>query len=214
MIYGLKQASRQWYLKFNRIITSFGFSENPVDHCIYLKVSGSKFIILILYVDDILLASNDLGIIHETKEYLKNNFDMKDMGEATFVIGIEIYRDRSRGLLGLSQESYIKNILKRFCMEGCRPQDSPIIKGDKFSKEQSPRNEIERHQMDQCPYTATVGSLMYSQTCIRPDISFAVGMFSRYQSDPGLARWVGVTKACDILVALGIIGSHTENPIN
>ena len=90
LIYGLKQASRQWYLKFNRIITSFGFSENPVDHCIYLKVSGSKFIILILYVDDILLASNDLGIIHETKEYLKNNFDMKDMGEATFVIGIEI----------------------------------------------------------------------------------------------------------------------------
>ena len=116
-MYGLKQASRQWYLKFNRIITSFGFSENPVDHCMYLKVSGSKFIILILYVDDILLASNDLGIIHETKEYLKNNFDMKDMGEATFVIGIEIYRDRSRGLLRLSHESYIKNILKRFCME-------------------------------------------------------------------------------------------------
>ena len=143
-IYGLKQASRQWYLKFNRIITSFGFTENTVDHCIYLKVSGSRFMILVLYVDDILLASNDLGMIYETKKYLKNNFDMKDMGEATFVIGIEIYRDRSRGLLGLSQEAYIKIVLKRFRMEGCKAQNVPMTKGDKFSKEQCSRNESER----------------------------------------------------------------------
>ena len=60
-IYGLKQASRQWYLKFDNVVTSFGFKENPVDHCIYLKISGSKIISLVLYVDDILLASNDLG---------------------------------------------------------------------------------------------------------------------------------------------------------
>ena len=58
-------------------------------------------LILVLYIDDILLASYDLGMIYETKEYLRNNFDMKDMCEATFIIGIEIYRDRSRGLLGL-----------------------------------------------------------------------------------------------------------------
>ena len=69
-------------------------------------------LILVLYIDDILLASYDLGMIYETKEYLKNNFDMKDMSEATFIIGIEIYRDRSRGLLGLSQETNIKNVLK------------------------------------------------------------------------------------------------------
>ena len=67
-IYGLKQASRQWYLKFNATITSFGFKENIVDRCIYLKVSGSKFIFMILYVDDILLASSDLGLLHTTKK--------------------------------------------------------------------------------------------------------------------------------------------------
>jgi len=90
--------------------------------------------ILVLYVNDILLASNDLGMIYETKEYLNNNFDMKDMGEATFVIGIKIYRDRSRGLLGLSQEAYIKNVLKRFHMEGCKAQNVPMSKGDRFVK--------------------------------------------------------------------------------
>jgi len=94
-IYGLKQASRQWCLKFNDTITSFGFTENIVDRCIYLKVSGSRFIILILYVDDILLATNDLDLLHETKKFLSKNFEMKDMGEASYVIGIEIIRDIS-----------------------------------------------------------------------------------------------------------------------
>ena len=102
-IYGLKQASRQWYIKFNNTITSFRFKENIVDRCIYLKVSGSKFIFLILYVDDILLASSDLGLLGETKEYLSKNLHMVDIGEANYVIGIEIFRDRSRGVLGLSQ---------------------------------------------------------------------------------------------------------------
>ncbi|GJT61588.1 retrovirus-related pol polyprotein from transposon TNT 1-94 [Tanacetum coccineum] len=79
-IYGLKQASRQWYIKFNDTITSFGFEEIIVDRCIYRKISGSKFIFLVLYVDDILLATNDFGLLHKTKEYLSKNFEMKDMG--------------------------------------------------------------------------------------------------------------------------------------
>lgn len=66
-IYGLKQASRQWYIKFNDTITSFGFEENLVDRCIYRKISGSKFMFLVLYVDDILLATNSLSMLHETK---------------------------------------------------------------------------------------------------------------------------------------------------
>ncbi|RVW82677.1 Retrovirus-related Pol polyprotein from transposon TNT 1-94 [Vitis vinifera] len=87
-IYGLKQASRQWYLKFHNIISSFGFVENVMDQCIYLKVSGSKVCFLVLYVDDILLATNDKGLLHEVKQFLSKNFDMKDMGEASYVIAL------------------------------------------------------------------------------------------------------------------------------
>ena len=94
-IYGLKQASRQWYIKFNDTITSFGFQEITVDRCIYQKMSGRKFIFLVLYVDEIILAANDLGILNETKDYLSKDFEMKDMGEASHVIGIEILCDRS-----------------------------------------------------------------------------------------------------------------------
>jgi len=98
-IYKLKQASRQWYLKFNDTILSYGFVENTVDRCIYMKVSGSKFIILVLYVDDILLATNDIVLLHDVKNFLSNKFEMKDMSEASYVIGIEIFRERSQGVL-------------------------------------------------------------------------------------------------------------------
>ena len=67
-----------------------------------MKVNGSKFIFMVLYVDDILLASSDVNLLNDTKRLLSANFDMKDLGEASFVLGIEIYCDRSRNLLGLS----------------------------------------------------------------------------------------------------------------
>ncbi|EOY21344.1 Cysteine-rich RLK (RECEPTOR-like protein kinase) 8, putative [Theobroma cacao] len=94
-LYGLKQAYRQWYLKFDEIVTSMGSEENKVDKCIYLKISDSKFIFLMLYVDDILLSSNDVGLLHETKKLLSKNFNMKDLGDASFVLGIKICRDKS-----------------------------------------------------------------------------------------------------------------------
>ena len=132
-IYGLKQASRQWYYKFHQVIISSGFEMNMVNDCIYHKFSGSKHIYLALYVDDILLATNDIGMLHETKRFLSKKFEMKDLGDAYFVLGIRIHRDRSRGILGLSQKSYIEKTLKRFFMNDCKPDDTPVAKGDKFS---------------------------------------------------------------------------------
>ncbi|KAI4380254.1 hypothetical protein MLD38_006467 [Melastoma candidum] len=119
-IYGLKQASRQWYLMFDEVVSSFGFIENPFNQCVYIRTSGSSFIFLVLYVDDILLASNDLALLHETKEMLSSSFDMKDLGEAAYVLGIEICRNRSRNVLGLSQRSYIDKVLERFAMLSCK----------------------------------------------------------------------------------------------
>ena len=85
-------------------------------------------------MDDILLASSDLGLLRETKEYLSKNFHMVDMGEANYVIGIEIFRDRSRGVLGLSQKGYFDRVLERFNMLSCSSGIAPILKGDKLSK--------------------------------------------------------------------------------
>ena len=100
-----------------------------------------------MYVDDILLASSDIGLLHETNKFLAKNFEMKDLGEASFVLGIQIHRDRSRGILGLSQKSYIEKVLKRYDMQDCRPGDTPVAKGDKFSLSQCPKNDFEEKEM-------------------------------------------------------------------
>ena len=99
-----------------------------MDSCIYLKVNGRKFIFLILYVDDILLASNDLGLLMDVKRMFSQNFDMKDLGDANFVLGIKIHRDRDHKLLGLSQKAYIDRVLERFGMASCKPGLAPIFK--------------------------------------------------------------------------------------
>ena len=101
-IYGLKQGSRQWYLKFDEVVTANGFKENIVDQCIYMKVSGRKYILLVLYIDDILLTTNDTDLLVERKQLLFSHFDMKDLGEVSYVLGIWILHDRPISILILS----------------------------------------------------------------------------------------------------------------
>jgi hypothetical protein len=132
-IYGLKQASRQWYLKFDKTIKGFGFKENVEDNCVCAKFKNGKYI-LILYVDDILLASNDVSLLQETKRFLSSHFEMKDLGEARFVLGIEIHRDRTKGVLGLSQKTYIEKVLKKYGMHKCSASPAPIVKGDRYGE--------------------------------------------------------------------------------
>ena len=116
-IYGLKQASRSWNLRFDEVIKGFGFVQNYEENCVYKKVSGSSVAFLVLYVDDILLIGNDVELLNSVKDYLNSNFSMKDLGEAAYILGIKIYRDRSRRLIGLSQSTYLDKILKKFRMD-------------------------------------------------------------------------------------------------
>ncbi|RVW67081.1 Retrovirus-related Pol polyprotein from transposon TNT 1-94 [Vitis vinifera] len=107
---------------------------------------------------------------------LSTHFDMKDLGEASYVLGIKILRDKANGVLKLSQKAYIGKILKKFNMHNCSSTRAPIVKADKFSKAQCPQNNDEREEMRVIPYSSLVGSLMYAQVCTCPDIAFVVGM--------------------------------------
>ncbi len=120
---------------------------------------------------------------------------MKDLGEASFVLGIEIHRDRSKGVLGLSQKGYLEKVLKKYSMHACKPSPAPIVKGDRFGNFQCPRNQYEIDQMKAVPYASAVGSLMYAQVCTRPDLAFVTGILGRYQSNPGIDHWRMVKKA-------------------
>ena len=102
-----------------------------------------------LYVDDILLAGNDKEMISATKRWLSSTFEMKDMGEASYALEVKILRDRSKRLLSLSQETYIKNILERFRMQSYKPVDSFIAKGESLSLNMRPKTPEEKERMAQ-----------------------------------------------------------------
>ena len=138
---------------------------------------------------------------------------MKDMSEASYVIGIKIERDKSQRILGLSQETYINKVLERFRIKDCSPSTAPIIKGDRFSLNQCPSNDLEKKEMKNIPYASTLGSLIYTQVCTRPDISYAVGMLGRYQSNLGLEHWKAAKKVMRYLRGLGTTSLHTGDLI-
>jgi len=198
-IYGLKQASRQWNIKFHQAILKDGFTMMEEDHCVYLKRSNNSFIILSLYVDDILIAGNNKEMIDTTKKWLSSNFEMKDMGKASYVLGVKIIRDRAKRLLGLTQETYIKKMLERYHMEDSKPMNTPVDKSLSLSCDMCPKTLEEKDKMSRVPYAIVVGSLMYAMMCTRPDICYTVGLVSRYQSNPGQKHWMTVKRILQYL---------------
>ncbi|OMO60028.1 Reverse transcriptase, RNA-dependent DNA polymerase [Corchorus capsularis] len=184
-IYGLKQASRQWYLKFHQALVSLEFTTVDEDHCVYVKRSKGNFVILTLYVDDILLASNNKEFLLTTKKWLSSSFEMKDMGEASYVLGVKIIRDRSKKLLALSQAPYILKMLEKFRMHNCNIVKTPMVEGIHLNSDMRPKTPEEKKRMEKVPYSSAIGSLLYAVMCTRPDICFAVGLLSRFQSNPG-----------------------------
>jgi len=140
------------------------------DHCVYVKKTTEGFVFLTLYVDDILLAGNNMEMIQTTKKWLSSIFEMKDMGEARYVLGVEIFRNRAKKLLDLSQEAYINKILERFRMHYSKLVDTPVEKGLTLSIDQCPKIDKEKERMSNVPYASAIQSLMYAMLCTRPNI--------------------------------------------
>jgi len=102
------------------------------------------------------------------KKQLSENFEMKDLGPAKQILGMRISRDRSKGILNLSQEKYIKKLLSKFNVGNAKTRNTHLGTHLKFSKRQSSHTEEEEHHMSKVPYASAVGSLMYAMVCTRP----------------------------------------------
>jgi hypothetical protein len=192
-LYGLKQDPRQWYLKFDRFMIEQGYNRCHSDHCVYFKrLENGSFIILLLYVDDMLVAGSNMQDINVLKKKLVNSFAMKDLGAATKILGMRITRDRKNRKLTLSQGEYTKKVLERFRMQNVKPVSTPLASHFKLTKEMCPKTQEEIEYMSRVPYSSAVGSLMYAMVCTRPDIAHAVGVVSRYMNNQGKEHWEAV----------------------
>ena len=192
-LYGLKQSPRQWNKRFDDFVAKLAFTRSKYDECVYYRYQDSgHFVFLLLYVDDILLASNSTELISEIKSELSSEFDMKDLGPAKKILGIEIVRDRKKKVLKLSQEVYVRKLLKKFGMDQAKSVATPMSSQFKLSKEQSPSSKDDITAMSSIPYAEAVGSLMYDMVCTRSDIAYAVSMISRFMANPGKEHWKAV----------------------
>ena len=179
-LYGLKQAPKQWHEKFDQTLISNGFSFVEVDKCVYTKYENGECVVISLYVDDILIFGTSLQVVHETKTFLASKFEMKDIGEANFILGIKIIR-RDDGIM-LSQQHYVEKILKKFGYFEQKPVTTPYDVNSHLVKNSD-------DPVAQSEYAQIIGSLMHLMNFSRPDIAYAVCRLSRYTHNPAREHW-------------------------
>ena len=126
-LYGLKQAARLWNLRLQKYLLSLGFKQSVCDPCIY--INNKTGIIIAIWVDDLIVLGKDLDSINKIKAELRNEFEMKDLGELKYFLGMQVTRDRVQRRLHLSQEGYTREILNRFGMQDSKPVSTPIATG-------------------------------------------------------------------------------------
>ncbi|KRZ57143.1 Retrovirus-related Pol polyprotein from transposon TNT 1-94 [Trichinella nativa] len=193
-IYGLKQASRAWYGMLDDILRSFGLNRLKNEPCIYFLWKNKIFLAVGVYVDDLLILSNNESSKNELKMALCERFKMKDLGKAHWCLGIRIVQDVENGTLSIDQERYIEELLHRFRMSDCKGVKTPLDPNQVLSKAMMPRSDEEIKQMHAVPYREAVGCLVYlSQSC-RPDICHAVAIVSRFSDNPGKTHWTAVKR--------------------
>ncbi|GJT95982.1 retrotransposon protein, putative, ty1-copia subclass, partial [Tanacetum coccineum] len=160
------------------------------------EASGSNVTFIILYVDDILIMGNNIPMLQDVKSYLGRCFAIKDLGEAAYILGIKIYRYRSRRLIGLCQSAYIEKILKRYHMENSKRGSIPMQEKLRLSKSQGTSTPAKLKCMQNVPYASAVGSIMYVVRCTRLDVAFAQNITSRFQQNPGDLHWTTLRVSC------------------
>jgi hypothetical protein len=174
-LYGLKQTSRQWFAKFSSALLEFNFIQSKADYTLFTRHQNSSFIALLVYVDDIIIASNDVMAVSQLIDVLHARFQLKDLGSLKFFLGLEIARTKDG--ISLSQRKYALEILEDTDFLASKPAKFPMEPNAKLSKTSgSPLS-------DPSSYRRLVGRLLYL-TISRPNISYAVQVLSQFMDQP------------------------------
>ena len=184
-LYGLRQAPRAWHARLKQVLENMGFTASTADPGLFECPSGDGRIWLLLWVDDLLLTATKGVSTAHVKAQLQSTFDVRDLGDATWFLGMTIERDRSAHTIKLSQTAMANDLLSKFNMTSATPKSTPLSTGLTLTKHDG-------DQLDsatQSSYAELVGSLMYLSTCTRPDLSQAVGALARYMSAPTSQHW-------------------------
>jgi hypothetical protein len=183
-IYGLKQAPRLWNQTIDTFLRTLGFIPSSYDSAFYVRygAKGQLDAMISLYVDDLTICTHDMEEMLHIKEGLRQRFHMEDMGELSYILGLEVQRDRTKRSLTLSQGKYIDDIIRRFKLDSAPGISTPLdAKKTLFMNELEPRTDAHEYQ-------SMIGSLMYLVMGTRPDLAYAVSKLSQYSINPRVSH--------------------------
>ncbi|CAM8920282.1 unnamed protein product [Rhodiola kirilowii] len=198
-LYGLKQASRQWFAKFSEAITDFGFQRSQNDYSLFTMEKDGAFILLLVYVDDVIITGTSSTLISEVKQYIHDKFRIKDLGLLKYFLGLEVAR--SDAGIFLNQRKYALELLDEHHLLQCKPAKTPLNLKHKLSLS------TEALLSDPLPYRKLVGKLIY-MSITRPDLAYSIHILSQFMQQPteehmraalGLLRFIKGAPAQGIL---------------
>ena len=223
-LYGLKQGGCEWYTVIdNFLVHELTFTCTHADHCIYIFQCGNSIIIIPIYVDDLMLGYKEVDMTHvHTK--LEECFEMVDLGDLTWVVGMHVTYDLEQGWLTVDQSQYLQKVLAKFGMLESNATSTPLP--EKLILEAVMDAEVE--EVQDFLYLEAIGSLMYMMTGTQPDIAYAVSTLSKFATQPGSKHvtamkhlfWylkgmthLGITFSCDSGELTGYSNSdYTADP--
>ena len=184
-LYGLKQSPRCWN---TAQLKEMGFTQSQNDPCIYYKYTGGDVFYIAVYVDDIILAGKTEGILNEVKDSLSRKFEIKDLGELNYFLGVKV-EQRENNSVWIGQPAYTTSLLQTFGMQDCKPVSTPVNVGSKLTKATDDDDSV-----DQQKYQSAIGSLMYLSVSTRPDISYTVSCLARFSAKPTREHWTALKR--------------------
>lgn len=219
-LYGLKVSPKKWNKKFSEEVRKLGLENDLHDPCLFTWRQKGKLAMVVLYVDDMLVASNDSEKLKEIKDHLSSVFQMKDLGEPRNFLGMTIQRNRKDKSIIMQQAAYTEKILEKFNMRECKPQNTPMVTRQVKNRNKRTRLDTERletaDEVKKVPYREAIGSLMYLANATRPDIAYAVNFLARKQLEPTEEDWNDVKRIFRYLrgsTSLGIKFTSTSDSL-
>jgi hypothetical protein len=181
----LKQAPRAWNIKLDSELISLGFEKCSVEHVVYRKGAGDSFLVVGVYVDDLIICGPSVVKIEEFKRQMMHTFNMSDLGLLSYYLGMEV--TQKEGEILICQSSYAAKILELCHMTGCNPTDTPMEQRIKLiAAKKGTEKDVTR-------YKSVIGSLRYLVNT-RPDLSFVVGLVSRFMEGPNKEHWTAIKR--------------------
>lgn len=182
-LYGLKQAPSAWYSKLDETLANLKFVRSPLEHAVYRRGDAKSYLLVGVYVDDLIITGTDMAAISEFKAQMRHLFKMSDLGPLSYYLGIEVVQEK--GEITLCQQAYAGKILEQAGMSDCNSCHTPMECRLKLKKDDGAK------AVDATLYRSIIGSLRYL-VHKRPDIAHSVGIVSRFMENPSSNHWAAV----------------------